>query len=133
MKKKTSLFAFGIMLLSIVTLFSACKKSDPAPEPVAAPTFLMSSIPDPGDPNAVIFQFKCTTNDVRLTKVVISDPLGMINDTYDLQQMTVLMNTVYQFNFSYTKASGKWSFTFTGNRSNDNSGFVSITYLTQAK
>ncbi len=133
MKKKNTFLAIGILLLSTVILFSGCKKKSTEPEPVPAPTFLMSSTPDPGDPNAVIFQFKCTTNDVRLTKVVINDPLGMINDTYDLQQMTVLQNTAYQFNFSYTKASGKWTFTFTGNRSSDNTGFVSITYLTQTK
>jgi hypothetical protein len=133
MKKQNTLLAIGIMLLSTVILFSSCKKKSEDPAPVSAPTFLMSSVPDPADPNAVIFQFKCTTNDVRLTKVVINDPLGLINDTYDLQQMTVIQNTVYFFNFSYTKASGKWTFTFTGNRSSDNTGFVSTTYLTMSK
>jgi hypothetical protein len=134
MKKQNTLLAIGILLLSTVILFSSCSKKsdDPAPTP-SPPTFLMSSVPDPGDPNAVIFQFKCTTNDVRLTKVVINDPLGLINDTYDLQQMTVIQNTVYFFNFSYTKASGKWTFAFTGNRSSDNTGFVSTTYLTMSK
>jgi len=134
MKTKNFYFAFGILLLSSVMLFStSCKKKTTTVEAPAAPTFLMSSVPDPADANSVIFQFKCTTNDVRLTKVVISDPLGLINDTYDLQQMTVLQNTVYKFNFSYTKASGKWTFTFTGNRSSDNTGFVAITYLTESK
>ena len=132
MKKKNTLLAIGILFLSTVIMFSSCKKKSTTPE-VSAPTFLMSSIPDPNDNTYLIFQFKCTTNDVKLTKILITDPLGSITDTYDLQQATFLENIIYQFGYSYLKATGKWTFVFYGNRSGDNSGFVSTTYMTVSK
>ena len=132
MKKQNTLLAIGILLLSTVILFSSCKKKSSDSEP-SAPTFLMSSIPDPADNTYLIFQFKCTTNDVKLTKILITDPLGSFTDTYDLQGATYLENIIYQFNYSYLKSTGKWSFVFYGNRTSDNSGFVSTTYITVSK
>ncbi|MCX6247300.1 MAG: hypothetical protein NTW10_06175 [Bacteroidetes bacterium] len=129
MKKKNLLFALGIVLLSSVILFSGCKKKSEDPAPVPNPTFVMSST---GSPD-VIFYFKCTTNDVKLTKCIISDPLGLISDTYDLQSETFLQNQVYYFNTTYTKETGVWTFKFYGNRTGDNSGFISTTTLTLSK
>jgi len=129
MKKKNVFFAFGILLLSSVMLFSSCKKKSSDPEPVPNPTFVMSST---GDPD-VTFYFKCTTNDVKLTKCIITDPLGLINDTYDLQSQTFLENIVYFFTTTYTKETGVWTFKFYGNRTSDNSGFISTTTLNLSK
>ena len=132
MRKQNLLLVFGMLLLSTVILFSSCSKKSSDSTP-SAPTFLMSSIPDPNDNTKLIFQLKCTTDDVILTKVIITDPLASFNDTYDLQRMTCLQNEIYQFNFSYSKATGSWTFQFTGNRSSDNSGFVATTHLTVSK
>jgi hypothetical protein len=129
MKKKNIYFAFGILLLSSVMVFSSCKKKSSDPEPVANPTFVMSST----GATDVTFYFKCTTNDVKLTKCIISDPLGLINDTYDLQSQTFLQNQVYYFTTTYTKETGNWTFKFYGNRTGDNSGFVSTTTLNLSK
>jgi len=131
MKKKNTLLAIGILLLSSVIMFSSCKKKSTTPE-VSAPTFLMSSIADPNDNTYLIFQFKCTTNDVKLTKILISDPLGSFTDTYDLQGETILQNIIYQFSYSYLKSTGKWTFMFYGNRT-DNSVFISTTTMTVSK
>ena len=133
MKKMNFFLPVGFILLSSVILFSSCKKKSTEPEPVPAPTFLMSSIPDPANANNIIFEFKCTTNDVKLTKVVITDPLASGSDTYDLQGAIALQNQIYTFTTPYLKATGKWTFVFTGNRTNDNSGFTSTSYLTVAK
>lgn len=133
MKKQNTLLAIGILLLSTVILFSSCKKKADEPTPTPAPTFLMSSIPDPADNSKVIFQFKCTTNDVRLTKILISDPLASFTDTYDLQGLSVLQNTIYYFDYSYLKSTGKWTFQFFGNRASDNTGFVSTTFFNVSK
>jgi len=133
MKKKNTLLAIGILLLSSVIMFSSCKKKTTTPETPAAPTFLMSSIADPADNTYLIFQFKCTTNDVKLTKILITDPLSSFTDTYDLQGATFLENIIYQFNYSYLKKTGKWTFEFYGNRATDNSGFTSTTYMTVSK
>ena len=132
MKKQNTFLAIGILLLSTVIMFSSCKKKSTTPE-VSAPTFLMSSIADPNDNTYLIFQFKCTTNDVKITKILITDPLSSFTDTYDLQGQTILQNIIYQFNYSYLKSTGKWTFMFYGNRTGDNSGFISTTYMTVSK
>ena len=132
MKKINVLFIIGLLILSSTFILSGCKKKSTTPE-VSAPTFVMSSAADPAILNDVFFYFKCTTNDVKLTKIVVSDPIGVINDIYDLQSATALQNVVYQLNNSYPKESGTWTFKFTGNRASDNSGFVSTTTLVLSK
>jgi hypothetical protein len=129
MKKINFLSAVSIILLCSVVFLTGCKKDDPEPTPVPNPTFVMSST---GDPD-VTFYFKCTTNDVKLTKIVITDPLGLINNTYDLQGMTCLQNQVYYFNYTYTKETGVWTFQFYGNRTVDNSGFISTATVSLSK
>ncbi len=119
---------FGVLFLALIIVVSSCKKKSEDTEP-AAPTFVMSSTIDPDDVTKVFFYFKCTTNDVKLTKLVVKDPLGAINDVYDLQSMTFLKDQIYQLTTSYTKESGTWKFEFTGNRTSDNTGFVSNTTL----
>jgi len=125
MKKFNVLFIIGVLFLTTAFILSSgCKKKeDPVPDP---PTFIISATPDPNNANAVFFLFKCTTNDVKLTKIIVTDPMSLFSDPYDLQGASFLQNTVYQFGNSYIKESGTWTFSFTGNRSNDNSGFVSV-------
>ena len=129
MKKQNTLLAIGILLLSTVILFSACKKKSDDTVVASTPTFVMSST----GATDLTFYFKCITNDVELTKCVISDPLGLINDTYDLQSTTYLQNQVYYFTTTYTKETGVWTFKFYGNRTSDGSGFISTTTLNLSK
>jgi hypothetical protein len=128
MKKQNTLLAIGILLLSSVIMFSSCKKKSTTPE-VSPPNFFMSST----GTTDVTFYFKCTTNDVKLTKCVITDPLGLINDIYDLQSATFLQGQVYFFTTTYTKETGVWTFKFYGNRTSDNTGFISTTTLNLSK
>jgi hypothetical protein len=130
MKKFQPFAIISLILLVGVMFTSSCKKkSTDDTTTVSNPVFVMSST---GDPD-VTFYFKCTTNDVKLTKIVITDPLGLINDTYDLQGSTFLQNIVYMFNYSYAKETGTWTFKFYGNRASDGTGFVSTTTLTLSK
>ena len=119
--RKFTILSF--ILLAVIVVSSCKKKSDDTPAPVN-PSFIMSAIPDQYDANAVYFLFKCTNMDIKLTKIIISDPLTLFSDTYDLQGTTYLQNTAYIFGSSYTKETGNWSFQFTGNRQTDNTSFV---------
>jgi hemolysin activation/secretion protein len=60
-----------------------------------------------------------------MTRIDIKDPINSGIPPVDLQGMTMLKNENYYLTTSYTKELGTWTFTFTGNRSSDNSGFVS--------
>ena len=132
MKKITFFIAISFLLSVGIIATSSCKKKSTTPD-VSAPTFVMSAAADPAITNDVFFYFKCTTNDVKLTKVVVSDPIGAVNDTYDLQSVNALQNVIYQLNTSYVKETGTWRFVFTGNRVSDNSAFVSTTTLLLSK
>jgi hypothetical protein len=132
MKNLKFIITCGVIFVSLVVVFSSCKKKSTDTTP-SAPTFIMSSTADPAIANNVFFYFKCTTNDVKLTKVVVSDPIGAINDTYDLQSANALENVIYQLSTSYQKETGTWKFVFTGNRVTDNSAFTSTTTLLLSK
>jgi hypothetical protein len=130
MKRINSIFRISLLLILMSGLiFSGCKKKSTTPDAPAAPTFQMSSTPDPLDNTKIYFIFKCTTNDVKLTKIVVTDPLATLNETYDCQGATFLQNQIYYFTTSYTKSAGTWSFVFTGNRTSDNSGFTATATL----
>ncbi|HTX87520.1 MAG TPA: hypothetical protein VMC08_00895 [Bacteroidales bacterium] len=123
MKNLRPLATIGILLLAVLVIATSCKKKSDDTTPTN-PSFTMSSTPDPNDVDAVYFMFKCTNMDIKLTKVVISDPLTLFSDTYDCQGASYLQNIAYMINYSYTKETGNWNFQFTGNRSSDGSGFV---------
>ncbi|MCX6244006.1 MAG: hypothetical protein NTU98_04815 [Bacteroidetes bacterium] len=129
MKKQNVLLSLGILLLSMVILFSSCKKKESDPAPVSAPTFTLSATPDPGITGNLIFYVTCTTDDVKMTRIDIKDPINTGIPPVDLQGMTMLRNTNYYLTTSYPKELGTWTFTFTGNRSTDNSSFVSSASL----
>jgi len=127
MKKQNTLLAIGIMLLSTVILFSACKKKTDDPVPVSAPTFVVTSQPNGTD----YFNIwaKCITDDILLTKVIIKDPFN-ISYTYTGNQQLWLKDEIVGFPDTYPKSSGTWLLTFYGNRSSDNSSFVSNASVT---
>jgi len=127
MKKQNTFLAIGILLLSTVILFSACKKKTDDPVPVSAPTFVVTSQPNGTD----YFNIwaKCITDDILLTKVIIKDPFN-ISYTYTGNQQLWLKDEIVGFPDTYPKSSGTWLLTFYGNRSSDNSSFVSNASVT---
>jgi hypothetical protein len=125
MKKKNTLLAIGILLLSTVILFSSCKKKS-SDTTVSAPTFTLSATVDPNNSANLLFYITCTSDNVKMTRIDIKDPINSGFAPVDLQGMTMLKNENYYLTTSYTKELGTWIFTFTGNRSSDNSGFVSV-------
>ncbi|HZX63131.1 MAG TPA: hypothetical protein VFE66_07960 [Bacteroidales bacterium] len=127
MKKQNTFLAIGILLLSTVILFSACKKKADDPVPVSAPTFVVTSQPNGTD----YFNIwaKCITDDILLTKVIIKDPFN-ISYTYTGNQQLWLKDEIVGFPDTYPKSSGTWLLTFYGNRSSDNSSFVSNASVT---
>jgi len=127
MKKQNTFLAIGILLLSTVILFSACKKKADDPVPVSAPTFVVTSQPNGTD----YFNIwaKCITDDILLTKVIIKDPFN-ISYTYTGNQQLWLKDEIVGFPDTYPKSSGTWLLTFYGNRSSDNTSFVSNASVT---
>ena len=128
MKRQNTILAIGILLLSTVILFSACKKKS-SDTTVSPPTFSMSAVPDPNNTANLIFYITCTTDDVRMTRIDIKDPINTGIAPVDMQNAIMLKNQTYFLGTSYTKESGNWVFTFTGNRTSNNSGFVATTTL----
>jgi hypothetical protein len=125
MKKNNALLAIGILLLSTVILFSACKKKSDTTT-VSAPTFSLSATVDPNNTANLLFYISCTTDNVRMTRIDIKDPINSGIPPVDLQDQTLLKNEVYYLTTSYTKELGTWTFTFVGNRTSDGSGFTSV-------
>jgi hypothetical protein len=133
MKRQNTILAIGILLLSTVILFSACKKKS-SDTTVSPPTFSMSAVPDANNTGNLIFYITCTTDDVRMTRIDIKDPINTGIAPVDMQNAIMLKNQTYFLATSYPKESGNWVFTFTGNRTSNNSGFVATsTLLVSAK
>jgi hypothetical protein len=124
MKKKNTLLAIGILLLSTVIMFSSCKKKSTTPE-VSAPTFVATSQPNGADYFDIYL--KCTSNDILLTKVIIKDPFSNTY-TYTGNQQLWVKDEIITFPDSYPKSSGTWILSIYGNRT-DNSSFVSTCTL----
>jgi hypothetical protein len=115
MKKIGLLLLSGMLLLSAAGAFTSCKKKD---KERTAPTF--------GD--ELQFYFYCSTDDIKLTKMTIKDPL--LNEyTYNAGGSTFLKNELYYIDEWYPKQLGNWTFTFVGNFADDNSGFTSSTTM----
>jgi len=124
MKKRNTFLAIGILLLSTVILFSACKKkTDDTPTPTpSAPSFVVTS-----QPNGTDYFFiwaKCITDDILLTKVIIKDPFNQ-SYTYTGNQQLWLKDETIAFPDTYPKSSGTWRLTFYGNKSANGTSFVS--------
>jgi hypothetical protein len=127
MKRQHILYAIGILLLSEIFIFSACKKK--STETVSNPSFTLSATPDPNNAENLVFYLDCTTDNVKMTRIDIKDPLNSGITPIDMQSANMLKGTIYELDESFTKELGTWTFTFTGNRISDNSAFVSTATL----
>ena len=121
MKKIGLLLLSGMLLLSAAGAFTSCKKK----EDRKAPTFVVTATPL-GD--ELQFYFYCSTDDIRLTKITIKDPL--LNEyVYNAGGSTFLKNELWYIDEWYPKQIGNWSFVFVGNFADDNSGFTATSNM----
>jgi hypothetical protein len=122
MKTNKTLLLIGFLLMGAVLFTSSCKKKeDPKPDP----TFVVTGIPS-GD--FLEFIGYCSTDDVRLTKVMIKDPL--LNEyTYTAGGDIWVKNEGITFPDAYAKQLGTWRFTFVGSVVEDGRSFTVETTL----
>lgn len=122
----------GILLLITAVMLTNCKKDPVDPAFIVTGTTVQLQ----GGGEGLQFAAKCTNDDVKLTKVEIVDPLLSPATTYNLNGNVFVKNEIFGLqatNEAYFKQIGSWSFTFTGNRTSDNSSFSIKTKLSVGK
>jgi hypothetical protein len=134
MKKITSLAIFGFLLLVSVIVFTNCSKDD---DPVV-PAFIVTATPVQlqGGGDGLQFFAKCTNDDVKMTKVMVTDPIQSPATTYNLNGTTYVKGEIFGLQATdeaYLKQIGSWTFVFVGNRTADNSSFTVSTSLAVGK
>jgi hypothetical protein len=139
MKKRKNIWICLVAIIGVVfMLSSSCKKDkdNPAPQ-VPAFTVTANTVQLQGGGEGLQFFGKCTNEDVKVTKVTITDPLSVQPATYELNGISIAKNTQFSLqddNVGYVKEPGTWNFTFVGNRTSDNVSFsVNATLLITAK
>ena len=125
MKKITSFATAGILLLVTVILLSNCKKEE---DPIV-PAFIVtaSTVPLQGGGDGLQFAAKCTNDDVKLTKVLITDPIQSPAITYNLNGTYFVKGEIFALqgtDEAYFKQIGTWKFQFVGNRTADGASFA---------
>jgi hypothetical protein len=136
MKKINLLMVFSILLLSFVIVVSGCKKkSDDTP---FSPAFIVTAttVQLVGGGEGLQFGAKCTNDDVKMTKVMIVDPIQSPAFTYNVNGNYFVRNEVFFLqgtDEAYTKQIGTWKFTFVGNRTSNNASFSVTTTLAVGK
>jgi hypothetical protein len=138
MKKTSSFATIGILLIATVILLANCKKKDdPVPQkedPVFTVTATTVQLQGGGD--GLQFEARCTNNDVKMTKVLITDPQQSPAITYMLNNQNFLKDQDFGLqspNEAYLKQTGTWTFIFVGNRTSDGAGFTINASLNVAK
>ena len=127
MRNRTNLVYPAVLLLVAVLIMGSCKKdsSDPAPvDPVF--TVTAATVNLQGGGLGLQFTAKCTNNDVKMTHVVLTDPVTG-NVTYDFSGASYIKNEAFglqESNTAYTKNTGTWKFNFVGNRKSDGVAFA---------
>jgi hypothetical protein len=137
MKKINHLLTYGVLLMSIVVVFSGCKKKT---EEVTYPsvafivTYLTVTLQS-GD-QGVQFYANCSSTDVKMTKVEILDPLHTGTTTYNLNGNGYVKGQIFALQddgTAYLKEAGTYQITFTGLRTVDNAPFTIISNVYVSK
>jgi hypothetical protein len=139
MKRKNAFLTLGFVLMSMLIVFSSCKKKSTDTTPsYPSPAFIVTYVPvtitNPND--GVQFFANCSTTDVKMTKVEILDPIHSGTVTYNLNATTYVKGQIFGLQDAgtgYYKQGGTYTFTFTCNRSADNAPFTIVSTLNVAK
>ena len=134
MKKFITYAAYSFLFATFTLLLSNCSKDDEPETPAFTVTY--STVQIQGGLQGLQFTAKCTNNEVKLTKVMITDPLNSTPIEYDFNGTTFTQNE--QFNLqatdeAYYKLTGTWKFQFVGTRTSDNTNFAVDASLTVSK
>lgn len=137
MKKLTHFFPIGILLLVALIISSGCKKKAEDPVPIV-PSFTMTYITVNlvGGGFGLQFSAKCANDDVKMTKVVITDPMSSFSETYNLNGTIFVKNQIFDLQATdqaYIKSAGVWRFNYVGNRTADGVTFAVDATLTVSK
>jgi hypothetical protein len=128
MRNRTNLVYATVLLLFAVIFTGSCKKdsSDPAPvDPVF--TITASTVNLQAGGLGLQFTAKCTNTDVKMTHVLITDPVTSGNMTYDFSGASYTKNEAFglqEDNTAYVKNTGTWKFNFVGTRKSDGVAFA---------
>jgi hypothetical protein len=135
MKKLTSYLSITVLLLAMIAIISGCKKDDPAPT-VPAFTITATTVQLQGGGEGLQFFAKCNNDDVKMTKVTITDPIASFTQTYNLNGTYFVKNEIFGLQATteaYIKSMGTWTFNFVGNRTADGTSFAVNGSLAVAK
>jgi hypothetical protein len=134
MKKITSFATIGIFLILTIIILSNCKKKD---EPVV-PAFTVTAITVPlqsgGD--GLQFHARCTNNEVKMKKVLITEPNQTLTYTYLLNDQIFGKDQDFGLQTTeqaYPKLTGTWTFILEGSRTSDGQSFTVNASLTIGK
>lgn len=139
MKKLTTLWICSCAVIVIALLLSSSCKKDKDNSSPQVPEFTITAdtVWLQGGGDGLQFFGKCTNEDVKMNKVIVTSPLSAQTSIFELNGISVDKNTEFSFqdnNVAYYKEVGTWSFTFLGKRASDNESFsVSKTLLISYK
>jgi hypothetical protein len=128
MKKLKNNWIYSFALIGVALILSnGCKKKDDNSTP-QMPVFTVTAntVQLQGGGEGLQFFAKCTNEDVKMTKVTITDPLSVQSATNELNGNSIAKNTQFSLqddNVGYVKETGTWNFTFEGTRTADNANF----------
>lgn len=145
MKKILTYTTVGILLLVTIVLTTNCKKEEdpivkeaPIVKDPIVPAFIVTAntVQLQGGGEGLQFFAKCTNDDVKMTKVLLTDPVQSPVITYNLNDSTFVKSQIFglqKIQEAYSKQTGTWSFIFVGNRTADKVSFSSTFSLTVGK
>jgi hypothetical protein len=127
MKKLTRYFSITVVLLAALLVISSCKKDEEPAPTVPAFTITATTVQLQAGGEGLQFFAKCNNDDVKMTKVTITDPIASFTQTYNLNGTYFVKNEIFGLqatNEAYGKSIGTWTFNFVGNRTADGVAFA---------
>jgi hypothetical protein len=128
MKKLTRALSISALMLAAIIIISGCKKKEDDPVPIV-PAFTMTAttVNLQGGGFGLQFFAKCNNDDVKMTKVTITDPIASFSETYNLNSTVFIKDEIFGLQANdqaYLKSAGTWKFNFVGNRTADGAAFA---------
>jgi hypothetical protein len=137
MKKFNLYLPVAVIMFAAIVIISGCKKDEEEVVPtVPAFTVTATEVQLQGGGTGLQFFAKCNNDDVKMTKVTITDPMSSYHQQYNLNGTTFIMNEIFGLqatDIAYQKEIGTWTFNFVGNRTADGVAFAVDASLTAGK